>query len=165
VDERTSFADFVRTHSSSLYRTAFLLTGNAMAAEDLVQESLTRLYPRWALVEAADAPVAYVRRSLTNTYVSSVRRRKADLPVWELPDRWDGKDMTAALVDREFVWRLLAKLSERQRAAVVLRYLHDLDDEEIAAALDCRTSTVRSLISRAMATMRQTAERAKETNR
>ena len=45
---------FVAAHSRSLYGTAFLLTGNRDAAEDLVQETLTKLYPKWAAVTAAE---------------------------------------------------------------------------------------------------------------
>ena len=67
-----SFTAFVATHSTALYRTAYLLTGNAGRAEDLVQETLTRLYPRWDRVIAADSPIAYVRRSLANGFVTSL---------------------------------------------------------------------------------------------
>ena len=69
------FADFVAAHSRSLYGTAYLLTGNPDNAEDLVQETLSRLYPKWATVSAADSPVAYVRRSLANQFISSTRSR------------------------------------------------------------------------------------------
>ena len=40
---------------------------------------------------------------------------------------------------------MLRTLPERQRAALVLRYFHDLPDDEIGAALGCREGTVRSL--------------------
>ncbi len=49
----------------------------------------------------------------------------------------------------------VADLPERERAAVILRYVHDLPDEQIAAVLRCRTGTVRSLLSRARARLRE----------
>jgi DNA-directed RNA polymerase specialized sigma24 family protein len=70
IDERApemsgdeAFIAFVRANSRSLFRTAFLLTGAKAAAEDLLQETLTKLYPQWGRVERADSPMAYVRRS------------------------------------------------------------------------------------------------------
>jgi len=62
------------------------------------------------------------------------------------------------LGERDWLVRGLAELSDRQRIAVGLRYVHDLDDREIAAAIGARRGTVRSLLSRALAQLRQHAE-------
>lgn len=148
------FAPFVRAHIGVLLRTAYLLTGDSASAEDLVQEAFARLYPRWSRVQAADVPLAYVRRSLANLYVNQTRRpwrREVSVPV--VPDR-AGPDQTGQSDDADEVWRLLAGLPDRQRAALVLRYFHDQTDDEIAAALDCRPGTVRSLLSRGLAALR-----------
>jgi len=53
------------------------------------------------------------------------------------------------------VWGLLRTVPDRQRAALVMRFFHDLPDEEIADALGCRIGTVRSLISRGLASLRE----------
>jgi RNA polymerase sigma-70 factor (sigma-E family) len=154
------FADFVAAHSRSLYGTAYLLTGDVDAAEDLLQETLTRLYPKWAQVERADAPVAYVRRALANRFVSSTRTRAGhDLAMWDLPDMAADVDIAARVSDQRLLWQLLRALPERQRAALVLRYFHDLPDAEIANALGCREVTVRSLVSRGVAAMRDHLQR------
>ncbi len=150
-----SFADFVRASTTSLFATAYLLTGNKGAAEELVQDTLVRLYPKWDKVEDADNSLAYVRRSLINVFVTATRLpAHRDLPVWQLPDRWDGRDVSDIVVNRRLSWQLLGTLPHRQRAAVVLRYFHDLTDQEIAESLGCRVGTVRSLISRALAALR-----------
>jgi RNA polymerase sigma-70 factor (sigma-E family) len=158
-----AFIAFVRANSRSLFRTAFLLTGAKAAAEDLLQETLTKLYPQWGRVERADSPMAYVRRSLNNSFVSSLRHQRAKgVTLWELPDGWldaGGVDLADAVVDRELVWRLIGSLPARQRAAVVMRHFHGMSDDEIADSLDCRPSTVRSMLSRAMASMRTGAAR------
>lgn len=153
----TSFAEFVHAHSRSLLGTAYLLTGDVPTAEDLVQDTLTKLLPRWARVRAADAPVAYVRKALINTYLDSRRRRL--VPTLLLEDVADASpgsaDFTDRISDRHVVLQLLEHLPPRQRAAVLLRYLHDQDDATIAATLGCRAATVRSLISRGLSTVRR----------
>ena len=149
------FTGFVRTHTPALLRTAYLLTGTSGAAEELVQDTLVRLYPKWSKVEAAELPLAYVRRSLANAYVNQHRRHRRELVVELVPEGVDAADANARFDDRDEVWALLRTLPDRQRAALVLRYFHDLPDEEIARALDCRVGTVRSLVSRGLANLRE----------
>lgn len=154
-DER-EFASFVRANTSALLRTAYLLTGTALAAEELVQDTLVRLYPKWDRVAAADIPIAYVRRSIANAFVNEYRRpARRELAMAVVPDRAGYGDDVARLADRDEAWTLLRTLPERQRAALVLRFFHDWADEEIAEALGCRPGTVRSLISRGLAALRE----------
>lgn len=150
------FAGFVRENTPALLRTAYLLTGNAQQAEELVQDTLVRLYPKWDRVEGADVPLAYVRRSLTNGFINHARRAaRREVHYADVPERVDPFDPLTQLADRDQIWTGLKYLSERQRAALVLRFFEDLSDEESAAALGCRVGTVRSLISRALATLRE----------
>ena len=155
-----SFVEFVRTNYSAMFRTALLLTGGVASAEDLVQDTLTKLYQSWWRVEAADSPMAYVRSSMTNRFLTSRRRSAAtELLMDSLPDGPTGRDAGEIVADRGFAMALLSRLSPRQRAAVVMRYFHDLDDAEIAAALGSRQATARSLISRGLAAMRVESHR------
>lgn len=149
------FAGFVRANTAALLRTAYLLTGSRYAAEELVQDTLVRLYPKWDRVAAADVPLAYVRRSLANAFVNDRRRPSSrDVVVDDVPERGDPDDPLARFADRDQIWALLRGLPERQRAALVMRYFHDLPDDDIADALGCRAGTVRSLISRGLADLR-----------
>jgi RNA polymerase sigma-70 factor (sigma-E family) len=158
------FSRFVRENTGSLLRTAYLLTGDGSAAEELVQDTLVRLLPKWQLVQGADAPVAYVRRSLANAFVNSTRRAsRHETSVEFLPERPDERNLAGQFDDRDELWALLRELPERQRAALVLRYFHDLPDAEIGAALGCRVGTVRSLISRGLAALREHAESGRST--
>lgn len=154
------FAPFVRANTPALLRTGYLLTGSSAAAEELVQDTLARLFPKWERVEAADVPLAYVRRCLTNAFVNAQRRpSRRELAVDEVPDRPSDWDAAAHLAERDELWSLLRTLPDRQRAALVLRYFHDLPDDEIAASLGCRAGTVRSLISRGLAALREETAR------
>lgn len=162
MDGERDFTRFVQAHTSSLLRTAYLLTGDAPAAEELVQETLVRLYPKWVLVQAADVPLAYVRRSVANGFVNHTRRAsRRETSVEFLPERADDRDLPGQFDDREQLWALLRDLPQRQRAALVLRFFHDLPDDEIAAALGCRVGTVRSLVSRGLAALRERSDEAK----
>ena|SRR5664279_2399799 len=155
MDGERDFSRFVRAHTSALLRTAYLLTGDVSSAEELVQDTLVRLYPKWQLVQAADVPLAYVRRSLANAFVNHSRRAsRREIAVEFLPERPDGRDLPGQLDDRDELWSMLRELPDRQRAALVLRFFHDLPDDEIGTALGCRIGTVRSLISRGLAELR-----------
>lgn len=155
MTDDAAFTSFVRDHSAGLLRTGFLVTGSRHGAEELLQDTLTHLYPRWGKVTDAESPLAYVRRSMVNRFVSQRRRTAArDVALWEMPDVWDGRDLAETVAVRGTIWRLLGTLPEKQRAAIVMRHFHDLPEAEIAAALDCRPASVRTLISRGMAAMR-----------
>jgi len=161
VQADLGFAGFVRANTAALLRTAYLLTASSSAAEELVQDTLVRLYPKWDRVEAADVPLAYVRRALTNTFLNERRRPSSrEIVVDVLPEYQDSRyrdqrDEMQQVADRDEVWALLNGLPDRQRAALVMRYFHDLPDAEIAEALGCRVGTVRSLISRGLADLRE----------
>jgi RNA polymerase sigma-70 factor (sigma-E family) len=153
------FAEFVEDHTDSLLATAYLLTRSRPAAEELVQDTLVALYPRWSKVLDAQSPTAYVRRSLINRYLNQQRSGAAselvtDFTAARAPERHTGPDFAHRVDDRDQLRRVLSTLPPRQRAAVVLRYFHDLPDQQVAEAMGCRATTVRSLISRALSTLR-----------
>src|SRR6476469_5598794 len=123
VSVGVEFTRFVREHTSDLLRTGYLLTGDSSSAEELVQDTLARLYPKWHLVESADVPLAYVRRSLANGFVNHTRRAsRREFTVEFLPEGIDADDRPSQLDDRDEIWTMLRNLPERQRAALVLRY-------------------------------------------
>jgi RNA polymerase sigma-70 factor (sigma-E family) len=156
VLREVGFAGFVRENTPALLRTAYLLTGNGGQAEELVQDTLVRLYPKWDRVAAADVPLAYVRRSLANAYINQNRRAsRREYAYEDVPERTDPHDALTQLADRDEIWAGLKLLSDRQRAALVLRFFEDLSDEQTAVALNCRVGTVRSLISRGLAVLRE----------
>jgi RNA polymerase sigma-70 factor (sigma-E family) len=146
---------FVRAHADELLRSAVLLTHNRAQAEDLVHETLVRLLPKWERVAQAQAPLAYFRRSMVNRFVSQRRLRSShDVPVWDVPEGVTDGDLGDGVALKAAVWALLGTLPARHRAALVLRYYDDLPDADIAAILGCRIATVRSMVSRALNTLR-----------
>jgi RNA polymerase sigma-70 factor (sigma-E family) len=138
------FTAFVHTHSATLFRTAYLMTGDYQRAEDLVQTTLVRVYQRWSRVDEMDRPVAYARRILVNQSVSWWRRRSShERPtVLRHEASWSGHVEEVAEHDR--VWQAVLSLPPRQRAVTVLRYYEDLSEAEIAATLQMAPGTVKS---------------------
>jgi RNA polymerase sigma-70 factor (sigma-E family) len=155
VSADVRFADFVQSRTPSLLSTAYLLTRDRLRAEELVQDVLVSLYPQWQRVLEADSELAYVRRALVNRFINLRRKRSSsEILTGEVPENVVGVDFAAHLADRDQLRRALDLLPDRQRVALVLRYFHDLSDEQTADILQCRLGTVRSLVSRALATLR-----------
>ncbi|GIF95608.1 SigE family RNA polymerase sigma factor [Catellatospora citrea] len=154
-DSERAFAEFVAARSDALLRSAWLLTGDAGRAEDLLQTALAKAWRRWAAVERADSPEAYVRRTIFTTYVSWWRRRwRAETPSGDLPERASHADHAGTVAARDAVTRALGRLSRRARAVVVLRYVEDRPVAEVAALLGSTPGAVKVLASRALATLR-----------
>ena len=154
-----TFDEYLLASLPGLLRYAVMLTGDAHLAEDVVQDTMVRVHTHWRRVQAADSPDRYVRRMVTNTYLSWRRggwfRRAVTMPVVPELRVPDGTDEVTV---RHEMWERLAGLPGRQRAALVLRYYEDLPDADIADALDCAAGTVRSLISRGLESLRQTMD-------
>lgn len=141
-----------------MQRFAYLVTGSATDAPDLVQEALSRAYPRWAELGRTDTAEAYVRRSIVNASISGWRKSRHLVPVDdpEVIDqaRLDTADPASTVTDADQAWRLCQALPPAQRAAVVLRFYEDLSFAQIALILDCPESTARSHVHRAVAALR-----------
>lgn len=152
------FAEFVSARGPALQRFAFLLTGSAHDAADLVQGALERAWPRWSQLSRTTTAEAYLRRSIVNASVSAWRkdRRLVSVEETEHARRPGGHqlDHAADVTDADHAWRLCAALPPQQRAAVVLRFYEDLSFAEVAAVLDCPESTARSHVHRAVAALR-----------
>ncbi|MEO6701247.1 MAG: sigma factor, partial [Jatrophihabitantaceae bacterium] len=79
------FADFVQARTDALLTTAYLLSRDRAAAEELVQDTLVALYPQWHRVVDADSSLAYVRRSLVNRFLNLQRRKSSGEVVLAVP--------------------------------------------------------------------------------
>jgi RNA polymerase sigma-70 factor (sigma-E family) len=144
-----TFADFYVESHSKMTRLAYLLTGSEESAQDLVQDSFVRLHAAWLRV---NDPEAYLRASVTNACRSYHRRRATERRANnELPPSTE--------LGAEELFDALAALPYRQRAAVVLRFWHDLSEAEIAEVIGCRPGTVGSLLHRALEQLRRVIER------
>ncbi len=155
ADQRApTFEEFVAARGRDLWRSAWLLTGDAHKAEDLVQTALVKCWLRWSSIAKDDAVEAYVRRALVTTYTDWWRRRwTGEVPTDVLPD--PGTLADGAMVDeRRDLLVALATLPRGQRAVLVLRYFDDLTEAQTAEALGISVGTVKSQAHRALTTLR-----------
>ncbi len=134
----------------SLVRLAYLTTGSRSCAEDVVQDAFVEWYRRYDQVRE---PAAYLRRAVASRSTSWLRRRLLERrhrdPGW-------GEAVVPGLeADAAAVRGALTRLTPRQRAAVFLRYYLDLSEAEIAETLRCRPGTVKSILHRSLAALRE----------
>jgi RNA polymerase sigma-70 factor (sigma-E family) len=136
------------------YGVAFQLLGRRSEAEDVAQETLARAYVHWRKIRSYAE--AWVVRVAGNLSIDSWRRTRrlqlGDGHHEEAPDRAT-PEPDAARVD---LHRALRKLSRRQREVLVLRFLADLPEADVAQALGCSVGSVKVHASRGLASLRTT---------
>lgn len=153
AEAEQEYLEYMKARSHHLYRTAYLLCGDAHLANDLVQLTALALYRRWQRVQAADDIDAYVRRVLVNQFLGERRRPWSRVVLIDrAPERAAPESLSSE--ERQELRAALDRLPPRRRAVLVLRYLCDLSVEETAAVLGCAPGTVKSQASRGLATMR-----------
>ncbi|WP_329194618.1 SigE family RNA polymerase sigma factor [Streptomyces sp. NBC_01435] len=158
IDDDAALHAFVEGRRTALFRSAYLLCGDRHEADDLVQATLVKVVLGGRRYGRLDNIEAYARKTLINTFIASRRRFwRREQSYGELPDRADRvPDTDTGLAVRE----ALARLTDKQRAVLVLRYWEDLSVEATAGLLGMRESTVKSHAARGLAALR--AEMAEE---
>lgn len=152
---RAEFADFVAAQTRPLLGFAHALTADRHDAWDLTQETLARMGERWGRT-AYDAPAAYARTVMVRLNIDRIRRLRR-----ELPRSTAGPDVAVPVADLDGVdaWLVeaLATLTPRQRTALALRYVEDLDVRGISERMGCSEGTVKSQLSRGTERLREHA--------
>jgi len=158
VSEAGRLGGLYRRHAGDAARLAYLVTGDRALAEDIVQEAFVRLYGRFRDLRNPDAFDVYLRRTVVNLARSHFRHRKVERkheqqlseePATDPPD----------IGERDELWSVLQSLPERQRTAIVLRFYEDMSEVTTAAVMGCPVGTVKSLVSRGLAALRETVPR------
>ena len=148
---RPTFVELYHQSYRPMVSLAHLLTGSNGAAEELVQDAFVRMYGRY---DTIDSPGGYLRVSVVNACRSWHRGRSRER------HRQNAASERTEACDppHDNMADALAVLKPRQRAAIVLRYYHDLPEAEIARLLSCRPGTVKSLLSRGIERLRGVIE-------
>jgi RNA polymerase sigma-70 factor (sigma-E family) len=148
VGEGVRFEDAFPDLYRLAYRVSFRVLGDRGDAEDVAQEALARAHLRW--IRLWDRPEGWVVTVATNLAIDRTRRRRRVVPLVNEP---------LALVDvyqaeRIDLARALRRLPRRQREVVVLRYLADWSESDVAASLGISAGAVKSHASRGLAALR-----------
>ena len=156
ADRYAGFAEFVDVRGPALMRTASLLTRDRGHAEDALQEALTKAAMKWRSINRDGNPERYVRQVLYTVVVDRWRwsSRRAPEVAGEPPDAAVPADSFAD-ADRRLVLKdALARLTDRQRQVLVLRFYEDLTEVQTANVMHCSTSTVKSQTRHALQRLR-----------
>jgi RNA polymerase sigma-70 factor (sigma-E family) len=145
-----TFTELYRTKYASLVRLAFLIVDQNEVAEEVVQESFARLHIRW---DRVDDPASYVRRSIINACRDVLRRRRVERTFLKRlrPE--------PSSPDTDYLGDALARLPARERIALVLRHYEGLSEAQIAEAMQCPPGTVKTLLHRGGARLKDQLER------
>ncbi|MFE7526652.1 SigE family RNA polymerase sigma factor [Kitasatospora sp. NPDC057542] len=154
---RIDFVEFVQQRSAALFRTAYILTGSQDNAEDLLQEALEKACRHWNRIAVADSPEAYVRRIVVNLANDRWRRLRRIGERSPYTEHADPRDPYRLVDLRDELVQALHALPIGMRTVVVLHYLHDMGDREIAETLRISPGSVRSQLARGLARLRTAA--------
>ena len=152
----SEFEAFYLAHRLPLFRALVVVTRDAHAAEEVVQEAFVRIWERWDRVREAEDPTAYLYRTALNGWFQ-VRRRALRAARRALTLR-PVLDALETVEERDVLARRLLRLPERQRAALVLTDYLSYDSAEAGRVLGIRPGTVRRLASKGRTTLRHEDE-------
>ena len=145
-DERTAqLEELYRAEYSGLVRLAYTLISNGAEAEEVVQDSFVEVHRRFSEIRR---PKPYLRSAVVSRCRSVLRRRR----VMSLHPPEHPTDLSVEAGD---LWDVLARLSEDQRIAVVLRYYYGYHASEISTIVDLPAATVRSHLRRGLARLKK----------
>ena len=130
------------------YQVAYRMVGSREDARDIAQEAMARAYARWPRVR--DKAGGWVAQVTTNLALDLLRRRNRVTPA---PTELN-PDTAAQAAQRTDLVAALRRLPRRQRDVVVLRYLADLPETEVASTLGCSVGTVKQHAHRGLAALR-----------
>jgi RNA polymerase sigma-70 factor (sigma-E family) len=160
-DYDEEFTAWASVRAAHLRRSAFLMCGDWHLAEDLAQTTLVKIYAAWTKLRRRDALDAYAQRTLVRALLDDVRRpwrREQHTDDWPEHQSAAMHDHAQATVESLVALDLLAALPPRQRAAIVLRFWHDLSVEQVAEILGVSVGTVKSQTHKAMGHLRAALE-------
>lgn len=146
-------------HALGLTRLALIMTGDRLAAEDIVQDAFCGLHRRWHKLRDQDKALTYVRSAVLNGCRTQARRdtlarvRSASTGA-HLPPAWSAEAAVLATEERREVLGALRRLPARQREALLLRYFLDLSEAETASAMGISRGTAKSTVARGLAALR-----------
>ncbi|QKG24925.1 SigE family RNA polymerase sigma factor [Actinomadura verrucosospora] len=144
-----------REHQLALARTALMIVGDRATAEDVVQDAFVDLYRRIDRLTDHHRMLPYARAAVVNKCRTVLRRRKLAFRSGRThePPVWSAESAAMLGEERREVFLALRRLPQRRREALVLRYYLDLDEREIAEIMGIGVGTVRSTVSRALASL------------
>ena len=158
--DKEAFALLFEQYKNLVYKTAYLMLGEGTEAEDALQEIFVQVYKSLSGFDPGKAAFTTWLYRVTFNYCLNHRRKKRPLtlPLEDIVPALKSEFPGAQLAEGEVLQQAIEKLTEKQRAVVILRYFWDLPYAEIAQILDVPLGTVKSRIDLALKTLRKFLE-------
>ncbi|WP_307868820.1 RNA polymerase sigma factor [Umezawaea beigongshangensis] len=162
LGDRAAFDELVRRHTPRMHRVALRVVGDAVEAEDVVQDAWVAVWRGLGRFRGDAAASTWLHRVVTNAALAHVRRRRLTVPLDTVldaaaADAGDGPERSAVRNETsQIVLRAVATLEPSQRAPLVLRELEGMSYEEVAAVLGVPVPALHSRLHRARASLLST---------
>lgn len=150
-----------------MYRMAWRLTGNAQAAEDLVQEAFLKLWLKRDALQITSSAETFCVTTVKNLFYDQVRKRRPQTTnhtpeELQIPHDDDAARAIEQAEDRQMAWQLISRLPEQQRQIVMMRDISEMEHREIERQTGLTAVHVRVLLSRARKQMREQLKQMKD---
>ncbi|MBM2621225.1 SigE family RNA polymerase sigma factor [Actinoplanes sp. LDG1-06] len=146
---------YVNGRVPALRRVAFLLSGDEHQADDLVQETITKLYAKWPRIARVENVDAYVHRMLVRAFLDEKRRGWWRVSLRDVPPERPAAEGGGSTEEKAVLRAALRRVPARQQAVLVLRFLCDQSVADVARLLDCSEGTVKSQTSHGLTALRR----------
>ena len=157
--DEAAFRMLVERHIDRAYAIALRIVGNAADAEDVVQDTMLKIWShrgRWQHGRAKFSTWLY--RVISNRCID-LRRKPRTENVETVPEVADGQPDAADIIERNELNSMLEiamqRLPEQQRIAVIFSYHESMSNGEIAQVMDTTVAAVESLLKRGRQQLRQ----------
>ncbi|GID91781.1 SigE family RNA polymerase sigma factor [Amorphoplanes digitatis] len=148
------YVAYVQGRLPALRRLAYHLSGDSHQADDLVQETIAKLYAVWGRISLTDGLDTYTRTTLVRVFLDEKRRGWWRVRLFgAIPERAGAPP--PGVEERVLLSAALRTVPPRQQATLVLRFLHDLPVAEVARILGCSEGTVKSQTAHGLAALRR----------
>lgn len=158
-----AFAQLVEVYQRPVFNLCYRMLGDPAEAEDAAQETFIRAYIRLASYDPNRKFSSWLLAIASHYCIDQLRRRRLGLLSWDnlLPSHWlfdprpGPEEVALSREAQRDVREMLNSLPPDYRAALILRYWHELSYKEIAEALDSTPPAIKSRLFRARQMMAQ----------
>ena len=153
---REAFAALFEQYKNLVYKTAYLILGDAHEAEDALQEVFLLVHKSLTSFDARKgAFTTWLHRITLNFCLNQHRRRRNHSSLEDDSPTLTTDFPSTRLAEEDSLWQAARSLSDKQQAVLILRYYWELPYAEIASILDVPLGTVKSRLDLALKTLRK----------
>ena len=154
----SEFDALFRAHHRLIYRTAYGITGSSEDAEDILQSIFLQLIGRKFPPDLKKNPRAYLYRAAVNASLNSIRAKRRNVQMADadqLPSSASLPEIEPHQTTRKRLLHAISNLNAKAVEVLILRYVHDYSDAEIAKMLGTTRGTIAVMLFRSRARLKR----------